>query len=74
MRNLRSETPRGIRESAMDGQDLRLTGTRLYDMGVKEKEHEAYFRKSLENNRLLPLFERIFGWGQKSSFNDNENS
>lgn len=58
----------------MDRPELRLTGSRLYDMGMKEKEHEAYFRKSLENNRLLPLFERIFGWGQKSSFNDNENS
>ena len=42
----------------------------LYEMGIKEKEHEDYFRKSLENNRLLPLFERIFGWGKHSSFND----
>lgn len=42
----------------------------LYEMGLKEKDHEVYFRKSLENNKLLPLFERIFGWGQKSSFND----
>jgi hypothetical protein len=42
----------------------------LYEMGMKEKEHEIYFQKSLENNRLLPLFERIFGWGQKRSFND----
>lgn len=42
----------------------------LYEMGIKEKEHEVYFQKSLENNRLLPLFERIFGWGKKSSFND----
>ena len=42
----------------------------LYEMGMKEKEHEVYFQKSLENNPLLPLFERIFGWGKKSSFND----
>lgn len=42
----------------------------LYEMGMKEKEHEVYFQKSLENNRLLPLFESIFGWGQKKSFND----
>ena len=42
----------------------------LYEMGMKEKEHEAYFQKGLQNNRLLPLFERIFGWGSKSSFND----
>ena len=42
----------------------------LYEMGIKEKEHEVYFQKSLENNRLLPLFEAIFGWGKKNSFND----
>lgn len=42
----------------------------LYEMGMKEKEHEVYFQKGLENNRLLPLFEKIFGWGNKSSFND----
>ncbi len=42
----------------------------LYEMGIKEKEHEVYFQKSLQNNRLLPLFESIFGWGNKGSFND----
>lgn len=42
----------------------------LYEMGMKEKEHEVYFQKGLQNNRLLPLFEKIFGWGKKSSFND----
>jgi hypothetical protein len=42
----------------------------LYEMGMKEKEHEIYFQKSLVNNRLLPLFEGIFGWGQKRSLND----
>lgn len=42
----------------------------LYEMGMKEKEHEVYFQKSLQNNRLLPLFEQIFGWGKKASFND----
>jgi hypothetical protein len=42
----------------------------LYEMGMKEKEHEVYFQKRLENNRLLPLFERIFGWGEKSSYNN----
>ncbi len=47
----------------------------LYEMGMKEKEHEVYFQKSLETNPLLPLFERIFGWGKKSSLNnvDSEN-
>lgn len=42
----------------------------LYEMGMKEKEHEVYFQKSLANNRLMPLFEKIFGWGNKSSSND----
>lgn len=42
----------------------------LHEMAMKEKEHEVYFQKSLLNNRLLPLFETIFGWGKKSSFND----
>ncbi len=42
----------------------------LYEMGMKEKEHEIFFLKSLENNRLLPLFEKIFGWGKDSSLND----
>jgi len=42
----------------------------LYEMGMKEKEHEIYFQKSLETNRLLPLFEKIFGWGKESSYND----
>lgn len=42
----------------------------LYEMGMKEKEHEVYFQKNLENNRLLPLFEKVFGWGNKRSSND----
>lgn len=42
----------------------------LYEMGMKEKEHEIFFQKGLQNNRLLPLFEKIFGWGNKSSSND----
>jgi hypothetical protein len=42
----------------------------LYEMGIKEKEHEVYFQRSLANNRLLPLFEFVFGWGQKSTQND----
>lgn len=42
----------------------------LYEMGIKEKEHEVYFQKGLQNNRLLPLFEKIFGWGNKHSSND----
>ena len=42
----------------------------LYEMGMKEKEHEVYFQESLQDSRLLPLFEKIFGWGNKRSLND----
>ncbi|MFO1002772.1 MAG: ferritin-like domain-containing protein [Planctomycetaceae bacterium] len=42
----------------------------LYEMGMKEKEHEVYFQNGLRNNRLLPLFEKIFRWGVKHSSND----
>lgn len=42
----------------------------LYEMGVKEKEHEIYFLGRIRNKRLLPVFERIFAWGVKKSFND----
>lgn len=42
----------------------------LYEMGIKEKEHEVYFQKTLETNPLLPWFEWIFGWGTGHSSND----
>jgi hypothetical protein len=42
----------------------------LYEMGLKEKDHEVYFQKALQNNRLLPLFEKVFGWGNQHSLND----
>jgi hypothetical protein len=42
----------------------------LYEMGIKEKEHEVYFQRSLANNPLLPWFERVFGWGSRNSYND----
>ena len=41
----------------------------LYEMGIKEKEHEVYFLERIKNKKMLPLFEKIFGWG-KNSFND----
>lgn len=41
----------------------------LYEMGIKEKEHEVYFLEKIKDNRLLPFFEKIFSWGKKS-FND----
>jgi hypothetical protein len=42
----------------------------LYEMGIKEKEHEEFFLSKINGNKLLPLFERIFSWGGKKSFND----
>lgn len=42
----------------------------LYEMGIKEKEHEVYFLNEIKDSRLMPLFEKIFAWGKKSSFND----
>ncbi len=42
----------------------------LYEMGIKEKEHEVYFLSMIRNNRLLPFFEKIFNWGNKKSANN----
>jgi rubrerythrin len=42
----------------------------LYQMGIKEKEHEEYFLAKIKDNKLLPFFEKTFAWGTKKSFND----
>jgi hypothetical protein len=42
----------------------------LYDMGLTEKEHEMYFLGRLKSHRMLPVFETLFAWGKKHSFND----
>ncbi len=42
----------------------------LYEMGMKEKEHEVYFLEQAKKSRALPLFEWLFSWGAKSSAND----
>ena len=42
----------------------------LYEMGMKEKEHELYFLEKIKNNKLLPFFEKAFSWGGRKSFND----
>ncbi len=42
----------------------------LYDMGIKEKEHEVYFLEQVKDSRLLPIFEKLFGWGDNKSLND----
>ena len=43
---------------------------KLYEMGIKEKEHEIYFLSQIKNNKLLPLFEKLFGWGKDQSANN----
>jgi hypothetical protein len=42
----------------------------LYEMGMKEKEHEIYFLGKIKNKRMLPFFEKLFSWGSANSFND----
>lgn len=42
----------------------------LYDMGIKEKEHEVYFLEQIKNNKMLPFFEKFFMWGKAKSFNN----
>lgn len=42
----------------------------LFDMGIKEKEHEVFFLEESKKSRMLPFFEKIFRWGKTSSFND----
>ena len=42
----------------------------LYEMGIKEKEHETYFLEIIKEAKWLPFFERIFRWGINSSKND----
>ena len=42
----------------------------LYEMGIKEKEHEVYFLKQIQHSRLLPWFETVFHWGPGSTVND----
>lgn len=38
----------------------------LYEMGMKEKEHEVYFLNKIKHSKLLPFFEKLFSWGKKS--------
>jgi hypothetical protein len=42
----------------------------LYEMGMKEKDHEIYFLDQIKTSKLLPFFEKSFSWGNKSSYND----
>jgi hypothetical protein len=42
----------------------------LYEMGMKEKEHEVYFLNKIKKSKVLPWFERIFNWGRNRSANN----
>ncbi len=42
----------------------------LYEMGIKEKEHEVYFLGKIKNKKMLRVFEKLFSWGSNKSFND----
>jgi hypothetical protein len=42
----------------------------LYEMGLKEKEHEVYFLAQIRDSRWLPFFEKIFSWGRHTTRND----
>ena len=42
----------------------------LYEMGIKEKEHEVYFLEQIKTNKLLPYFEKLFKWGLVESMNN----
>ncbi len=42
----------------------------LYNMGIKEKEHEIYFLEQVKEDKLLPFFEKAFSWGTNSSANN----
>lgn len=42
----------------------------LYEMGIKEKEHEVYFLEKIKTDKYLPLFEKIFSRGGNKGFNN----
>jgi rubrerythrin len=42
----------------------------LYEMGIKEKEHEVFFYEKVKDSKMLPFFEKLFKWSGKKSFND----
>ncbi len=49
---------------------IRDHDTILYEMGMKEKEHELYFLAQVKRSRVLPWFEKLFAWGRDRSLND----
>ncbi|MEZ5053677.1 MAG: hypothetical protein R2807_02740 [Chitinophagales bacterium] len=44
--------------------------TILFEMGIKEKEHEEFFINKIKHKKMLSIFESVFGWGNQKSLND----
>ena len=42
----------------------------LYEMGIREKEHEIYFLELVRDEKWLPWFEKVFSWGVNDTKND----
>lgn len=42
----------------------------LYEMSLKEKEHEVFFYEGIKHSKWLPFFEKIFAWGENKRKND----
>jgi len=42
----------------------------LYEMSLKEKEHEVYFYDQVKDSKMLPFFEKLFAWGEHKRKND----
>ncbi len=42
----------------------------LFEMGIKEKEHEVYFLSKVKHKKWMAFFEKLFGWGVAASAND----
>jgi len=42
----------------------------LHEMGIKEKEHEVFFLEMIKDESWMPIFEKVFKWGEKNSLND----
>lgn len=42
----------------------------LFEMGIKEKEHEIYFLSKIKDKHWLPFFQKLFSWGNGVSDND----
>jgi len=50
--------------------DIREHDQILFEMGIKEKEHEVYFLEQIKSSRWLPWFEKVFSWGRNAAAND----